>query len=98
MNVTVYRREVPGAAYRVQAGVTLGTYAAGGVAVAANDFGLTQLHDVEVISPIAGGYLIEYDRTNQKLKAYFMADSPPIEVQGGTDLSSIVAQVTAVGT
>lgn len=66
----------------------LGTYATGGVAVAASDLGLSVIDDIE-IRPTAG-YLFEFDKANAKVKAY-----TPVRAFTATFDPASLASVTA---
>jgi hypothetical protein len=49
---------------------------------------------IEVETPIAGSYLIEVDRANNKLKAYTGVGT---EVTAGTDLSGVTVRIRVIG-
>ena len=61
------------------------------------------LRDVKFfVAHPAGGYVFEYDYANKKLKAFRFdypnaAQGPAVEVQAGTDLSSVTTRFIAGG-
>ena len=74
----------------------LGTYAANGIAVTANQVGLGIIEDLQV-HPV-DGYVFEYDKTNGKVKAYEAgADGAALDEVGVVDLSSNVFRFQATG-
>jgi hypothetical protein len=76
--------------------INLGTYAATGIAVAASDFGLSQLKTLQ-IEP-AGGYVFTYNPATSKVLAYQSAGSAaPMGEVGSTDISAAVARFEASG-
>lgn len=73
------------------------SYPTGGETV---DFGLRSVY-VAVIAP-ASGYVLEYDATNKKVKAFYAdydatADGALIEVPNLTNLSAVTARFIVVG-
>ena len=73
----------------------LGIYATGGVAFTPATFDLSSISQLDVAN--AGGYVFEWDKTNQKIKAYRQkdpaapggADIPMPEVANAVDLSTV---------
>ena len=74
----------------------LGTYATGGIAVGANDCGLSVMDELDV-QP-AGGYVFEWDKTNGKVKAYLSGTAGAVLNQvGAVDLSGVTFRWSARG-
>ena len=74
----------------------LGTYASGGVEVLAAAVGLGLIEDLQVF-PV-DGYVFEYDKANNKVKAYEAgADSAALDEVGATDISASVFRWQAIG-
>lgn len=67
MTVTIDRRAVVGDRHSIEATIAYdtGNYATGGVAVAASDFGLQELHGIQVIG--SSVHLGEYDHVAGKI-------------------------------
>lgn len=77
------------------------SYPTGGEPLTPAKVGLIRVETLE-IADNAGGYVLTYDRANQKLKALYgdnnnAADGPLIEVPNGTDLSAITGRLIARG-
>lgn len=72
-------------------------YATGGDPLTPAMLGLTEIHFVDVTG--AGGYIVEYDYTNQKVKFYRQtaATSALIEVSNGVDVSAGVMRALVFG-
>lgn len=76
------------------------SYPTGGEEVLPAKFGLTSLSMVQAAP--SGGYVLEYDHANKKLKAYYgdydaVADGALIEVAAAANLSAVIARVIAIG-
>lgn len=76
----------------------LGTYATGGVALAAADCGLATILFVD--APPAGGYVFSYDTTGHLLLAYKGAGAATalVQVANAADLTAVVARLLVIGT
>ncbi len=99
VSATVLKPEVPGSRFVGVFDLNPGTISAGGVALAASLFGLTQLTLIKAVS-CSGGLVLHWDRGNGKLMFYEgdyseSTDGPLIEKTG--DLSSFVATVEVYG-
>lgn len=71
------------------------SYPTGGEAIAAADFGLAQLHHVQVSAVgRAGARLVTWDNANSKLQVWTALGT---EGGNGTDQSATIVAVTAVG-
>lgn len=74
----------------------LGTYAAGGIQVTANQVGLGVIEDL-VIMP-AGGYVFSWDKPNDLVLAHEAgADGAPLDEVGVTDISGTTFRFHATG-
>lgn len=79
------------------------SYPTGGEAVVPADFSLSVI-DFLIVGQ-AGGYVIEHDATNKKLKVYRQkdpgavggADIALVEVANATNLATLVVRVVAIG-
>jgi hypothetical protein len=81
-----------------------GTYATGGFAVTAADFGLSSIESLRVNTPFEGtaAYAARWDSTNSKVFLYVgdndnVADAPLIEVANTTDVSDVALDITVKG-
>lgn len=82
-------RTVASDRYLRRGGMTLGTYASGGVAVTAAQLELVTVHDLRV-DP-SGGYVPRWDKTNNKVMLYIGKDPGNA---GGADI--VLQEVGAV--
>lgn len=76
----------------------LGVYATNGVAVTLGQFEFAkEISDLD--AGTAGGYVLEFDKTNMKIKAYRQtaASSALIEVPNATDITASVFRFRAEG-
>jgi hypothetical protein len=77
------------------------SYPTGGEAITAANVGMNRAID-RIHFNAASGYVFEYDKTNQKVLAYYAdndggADGALIQVANTTNLSAITASYIAVG-
>lgn len=80
------------------------SYDTGGESFTPSNVGLHEI-DAVIVTGDTGGYVIEYDRANQKLVAYQQtdpaaiggADIPLTEVAAATDLSAVTVTAIAIG-
>lgn len=77
------------------------SYPTGGEALTPEDCGM---QSIEAVLPQLGdtGYVVLYDRTNEKLLAYMgdnnnASDGPLIEVANTTDLSTLDVRILVIG-
>lgn len=74
----------------------LGTYAANGIAVSANQLGLGVIDSFSIDS--AGGYVFRYDAAAGKVMAYQSDDAvDPLDEVGSTDITAAVFTWRAIG-
>lgn len=76
------------------------TYAAGGIPIAASDFGLTALEGLLFMGDqtIAGAYLYAWDVSAGKIKAYNSSGSgDPFDESGADDQTGQAVRVVALG-
>lgn len=78
------------------------SFAAGGEALTRATLGFSSAADASfaVIAGSVGGYVLEYDLTNQKLLAYWVdtsTDGAPMAAADTADLSLLTAVVVAFG-
>lgn len=96
-------RGVAGDMYVRRGSITLGTYAAGGIAVTKATFQLAvKLHDLRV-DP-SGGYVPRWDKTNAKIMVYLQKDPAaaggadiPLPELGAVDISATAFRFVATG-
>lgn len=83
----------------VKSRITLdASYSGGGWAVAASDFGLKNLLDLQVPGITPGGYALSWNRSTGKLMAFEEADGgTAMQEIDGTELDGVVIDVTAWG-
>lgn len=102
LTVNITYRDRDGQSHRSYADITFdSSYPTGGEALALTTLGLARhLREIR-FSEVSAGYQLEYDRTNEKVKAYWVdttVDGAAMaEVANTTDLSTLTAKVVAIG-